>query len=201
MTIHVEREALLRLLASKPPSTPPLSTVIDCNDEYEYVSIEKPAFSDGVRLQEATDEDSVYTSSTASLSLDADDDKRVSFVDPLVTEVWTREYTSKDEASRLFYSTEETQRFRQEYRLERKLLSDLAIDVNDCAKDTDKVFSSLADGKWQPQGRHLISRVVVLHNDKLETFFDTEKEASSRHEESNDFFDSDSFWSGSITWY
>jgi hypothetical protein len=66
-------------------------------------------------------------------------------------------------------------------------------------------------------GRHCISRVVVLHNDKLETFFNSPvPEASetvaannsnnnlvdsSAEEESSNFFDNDSFWSGSLTWY
>jgi hypothetical protein len=110
MTIKVEREALLRLLASAPVTPTALSLTRDCHpDEYQYVSIQKPAFST-VPGRIRDDDDSVYTSSTASLSLDADDDKRVSFAAPLVTEVWTREYTSKEEICYLYYSTEETQR-------------------------------------------------------------------------------------------
>jgi hypothetical protein len=111
MTIKVEREALLRLLASKPTTATTLSTTTDCYPEYQYVSIQKPAFSTVCvpgRIRD--DDDSVYTNSTASLSSDADDDRRVSFADPLVTEVWTREYTSKDEICGLYYSTEQTQR-------------------------------------------------------------------------------------------
>lgn len=105
-----------------------------------------------------------------------------------------------------------------------------------------------------PGGRHRISRVVVLHNDKLETFFNQAEEdalggllndddssesstslplsssfclgledswqekqqdiqepqptncASDHHQHQSshqtaDFFDNDSFWSGSLTWY
>jgi hypothetical protein len=115
MTIKVEREALLRLLASKPTTTTTLSTTTDCHPEYQYVSIQKPAFST-VPGRIRDDDDSVYTNSTASLSSDADDDRRVSFTDPLVTEVWTREYTSKDEIWCLYYSTEETQRWVEELR-------------------------------------------------------------------------------------
>jgi hypothetical protein len=48
------------------------------------------------------------------------------------------------------------------------------------------------------QGRHHISRVVVLHNDKIETFGNPEHQSQSNPD---DFFDNDSFWSGSITWY
>ena len=110
MTIKVEREALLRLIASQPSSPTTLSTTTGVHPEYEYViSLQKAAFSAaGRRIRD--DDDSVYTNSTASLSLDSDDDKRVSFADPLVTEVWTREYTSNDEISRLYYTAEETQR-------------------------------------------------------------------------------------------
>jgi hypothetical protein len=60
------------------------------------------------------------------------------------------------------------------------------------------VFCCLLDPKWQPQAKHQISRVVVVHNDKLETYEDA---TSPVQESSNDFFDSDSFWIGSITWY
>lgn len=41
------------------------------------------------------------------------------------------------------------------------------------------------------QQAYRISRVVVLHDNKLETFVDN---AAAD-------FDNDSFWSGSITWY
>jgi hypothetical protein len=99
-------------------------------------------------------------------------------------------------------------RFRQEYRLERKLLTDLAIDPKECPVDSE-VLSNLANTSSQAQGRHRISRVVVLHNDKLETFFSTDKAAEKAvkcrkiedTEAGDDFFDNDSFWSGSITWF
>lgn len=69
--------------------------------------------------------------------------------------------------------------FRQDYRLERKVFSDI----------------SLEDDSYSSSHRHAISRVVVLHNDKLETFF------SPVDGSSDDFFDNESFWSGSLTWY
>jgi uncharacterized UBP type Zn finger protein len=57
------------------------------------------------------DEDSVFTLSTASLSdSDSEVERSVSFADDVVTEEWTRPYTPKEEVSKLFYSTEETQR-------------------------------------------------------------------------------------------
>lgn len=82
-------------------------------------------------------------------------------------------------------------RFRQEYRLERKLLSELSVDPTSISLD-DKDLSALVLPS-SPQQPFRISRVVVLHNDKLETFMD---EANA-----DDSFDNDSFWSGSITWY
>lgn len=72
-------------------------------------------------------------------------------------------------------------RFRQEYRLERKLQNELAIDREVLQEEFVPPSCS--------SSRHNISRVVVLHNDKVETFSD------------NIDFDNDSFWSGSITWY
>jgi hypothetical protein len=57
----------------------------------------------------------------------------------------------------------------------------------------------------EPSGRRRISRVVVEHNDNLETFYDFSDLANPIHKGDaavNDvFFDNDSFWSGSITWY
>ena len=119
MTIKVEREALLRLLGT-PPSGPPLDTPIKCREQFDYVSIRKSSSLEEdypvgkLRERALRDDDSVCTVSTASISSDDDDDedydKRVSFAEPLVTEEWTREYTSKDDIANLFYSTEETQR-------------------------------------------------------------------------------------------
>ena len=84
-------------------------------------------------------------------------------------------------------------RFRQEYRLERKLLSELSVDPETFNLD-DKDLAALVSPTAQQAYR--ISRVVVLHDNKLETFVDEHKEANV-----DDFFDNDSFWSGSITWY
>ena len=57
----------------------------------------------------ADDEDSVYTSSTASFSdADSDFDRRVTFAEDLVTEVWERPYTEKEDISTLYYSNDET---------------------------------------------------------------------------------------------
>lgn len=82
--------------------------------------------------------------------------------------------------------------------MERKLLSELSIDPDTFPVDDNEELSALVATSCSqpPTGRHSISRVVVLHNDKLETFF-TPPQASG----SDDFFDNDSFWSGSITWY
>lgn len=226
MTIKVEREALLRVI-TRARTNASYDEPISIADEEDYllVDFQKPA----LRSVAATagplveslpyslydDESSVYTLSTTSLS-EADSseliERRVSFAEDLVTEEWTREYTPKEEISNLFYSTEETQRFRQEYRMERKLISELSIDTESMSVDNEELSELVASSCQTPSntGRHRISRVVVLHNDKLETFFEPDqnlKESKPVQEyrkavpTSNDFFDNDSFWSGSITWY
>jgi len=208
MTIKVEREALLRLLSIQ-PIIPTTDIAIVRDNEFVVVDIDKSLYPEVCpvgRLRDSYDEESVFTISTSSLSSDSDDEeeeRRVSFAEPLVTREWKRPYTPRDEISNLFYSTEETQRFRQEYRLERKLLTELSIDPDNFSVDSSEL-SNLLTSNTQPNVRHRISRVVVLHNDKLETFFNTDETIECSKIEvpsSDDFFDSDSFWSGSITWY
>ena len=92
-------------------------------------------------------------------------------------------------------------RFRQEYRLERKVLSELSLDPDSFPVDNDGLSNLIAASCSQQDSRHSISRVVVLHNDRLETFVSPEEHAKQACELSGDFFDNDSFWSGSLTWY
>jgi hypothetical protein len=104
--------------------------------------------------------------------------------------------------------------FRQEYRLERKVLNELSIDPETFPGDEEELCNLVAPSSSPlGNGRHGISRVVVLHNDKLETFFNNPaaedavavpmslRSEDSADEESANFFDNDSFWSGSLTWY
>ena len=97
-------------------------------------------------------------------------------------------------------------RFRQEYRLEKKVLNELSIDPETFPVDNEELSNLIATTTTsQPNSRHYISRVVVLHNDKLETFFNPNEKEKPFEEElpvgEADFFDNDSFWSGSLTWY
>jgi len=207
MTIKVEREALLQVL-DQPPSTRLLNRPISNDDEFYLVDVCKTSQSEECPVEglpdSSYDDDSVITASTSSLSSNSDDedDKRVSFSPTLVTHEWTREYTPREEIADLYYSTEEALRFRQEYRLERKVLTELSIDPDSFPVGSDEIASLLATG--QSGNKHRISRVVVLHNDKLETFFNNSECLSSEKVHltgDDDFFDNESFWSGSITWY
>ena len=103
-------------------------------------------------------------------------------------------------------------RFRQEYRLERKLATDLSIDPERFSEENDELQLSniIATASSQPCSRHHISRVVVLHNDKLETFHSDDndncldnlfREEDASNPNTACDFDNDSFWSGSLTWY
>ena len=57
----------------------------------------------------------------------------------------------------------------------------------------------------QPFARRRISKVVVEHNENLKTFYDSDQNLASPVSGGASFddvfFDNDSFWSGSITWY
>jgi hypothetical protein len=91
--------------------------------------------------------------------------------------------------------------------LERKLLNELSVSNNpESVSIGNRELSALVATDSQPVVRHRISRVVVLHNDKLETFFNPDTPAPTPVAKKavpsgDDFFDNDSFWSGSITWY
>lgn len=94
-------------------------------------------------------------------------------------------------------------RFRQEYRLERKVLCELSIDPDTFPLENDELsdlIGSVPPCGQSLAGRHSISRVVVLHNNKLETFVKPD-DAVPNEPLSGEFFDSPAFWSGAITWY
>jgi len=100
-----------------------------------------------------------------------------------------------------------------EYRQERKG-SALADEKTNLSTDQDGNIdarnvqcTSLQNDKGN---RHRISRVIVTHDDISETFYDKcstpypkncASEQIGRGVDDDDFFDKDSFWSGSITWY
>lgn len=115
MTIKVEQEALLCVLESQPQHAPLGPALKNCGG-YLLVDFRKPINSEDfsvekIRTVTSDDEDSIFTLSTASISdSDSELDRRVSFSEDLVTEVWTRPFTPKEEVANLFYSTEETQR-------------------------------------------------------------------------------------------
>lgn len=85
--------------------------------------------------------------------------------------------------------------FRQEYRLERKLLNELSADPETLSLDEKDLAALVSPATTTSPQAYRISRVVVLHDNKLETFVD------ENADDVDDFFDNDSFWSGSITWY
>jgi hypothetical protein len=94
-------------------------------------------------------------------------------------------------------------RFRQEYRLERKVLNELSVDPDTFSINNDDLSDLIvtAPSGHSPAARHSISRVVVLHNNKLETFCTPNEVVQPTESLNGDFFDNDSFWSGSLTWY
>jgi len=214
MTIKIEREALLRVL-SRAPSLPKSSY---CDDvafpipDDEFVMVELPtavcSFSEGSLVEKLRDsyvnDDDCTVTTLSSSSFSDVDEQRVTFADPLVTEVWTRPWTPAEDREKLFYSIEETQRFRQEYRLERKLCADYDVGADRLPVENEQPLKLLSFSSSNKGSRHCISRVVVLHNDKFETFFHPDAIGVSPPKDapaSDDFFDNDSFWSGSITWY
>lgn len=188
--IIIEQQALLSVLTN-----PPLHR--DCDDELEYVLVSSPKesssgpFVESLRPSTSYDDDCCSLTST-TCSDDELESKRVSFSDDDEVHIVEKLYP-KETLSEHFYSYEDTQRFRQDYRLERKLLAELDVDSTNHDDELSGLFSTTTE-----QAKHHISHVVVLHNDKIETFCDPKQQAPVNLD---DFFDNDSFWSGSITWY
>lgn len=77
----------------------------------------------------------------------------------------------------------------------------MSINVDSHLLEDNDELSALASKCGQLAVRHSISRVVVVHNDKLETFFTPPEVPVGSDQGCDAFFDNDSFWSGSITWY
>lgn len=71
-------------------------------------------------------------------------------------------------------------------------------------EEMNSIFGEEYSEKKRQLNKYDISRVVVLHNNILETYNDELFCSSSGgrlKEEEETFFDNDSFWTGSITWY
>ena len=129
--------------------------------------------------------------------------KRVSFCNTLVTNVKYRPVTKHSDKSLLYYTTAETDRFRQMYREERYRCSikhiqngGLSLEEGEEEEGEEELSSPIY------QSRRRISRIVVnpKKSSKGGSFYDDFPSYILENDE-NDNFDNDSFWSGSITWY
>ena len=232
MTIKIERDAVLYILSREPSTEPSPSSLLDDDDAEIVVYCSKeeaPVLIPPSSPRPSFDDDDFFQPSSPCSTLDLVDSdvgdwcsfhepekvrRRVTFCPHLVSEVWTRPRTRPQDLRKLFYTYEETQAFRQEYRREREILESEehthlpATSPNSTNHDTASTWQEGAG----PAKRHRISRVVVHHHDTLETFFHTGDNATVKREtpalpapsvmdKSDNFFDVDSFWSGSITWY
>jgi hypothetical protein len=133
-----------------------------------------------------------YSSSSSFFS--EDETRRVTFSEDNEVHLVERIYLQEN-LNEHFYSHEDTQTFRRESRLERKLLAEVGANESSHEGELQDLFQNNND---LSNNKHEISRVIILHNDKLKTFCDPRKQY---RENTNDFFDNDSFWSGSMTWH
>jgi len=118
MTIMIERNSPLRVIDTSSPQGSSGSSlehsISVVEDDFVVVDYTPHCSSFPVgKLRSSTSIDD-DTASTGSLSSDNSSegyqDKRVSFTEDLVSDVWTRPFTPRQEVSSLFYSTEETSR-------------------------------------------------------------------------------------------
>ena len=137
--------------------------------------------------------------------------KRVSFCNTLVTNVKYRPVTKHSDKSLLYYTTAETDRFRQIYREERswnrcsisKHIQNGGLSLEE--GEEEKVEEELSSLPPIYQSRR-ISRIVVNSKKSSEggSFYDDFPSYILENDENDNddiCFDHDSFWSGSITWY
>lgn len=111
MTIHVQQDVLVTLSSSSHHAWP----ISDQEDEFLLFRKKSSYGYDDMGKEIESDDDSVLTLSTASLS-DIESDSsvsmlRVSFAEELVSVEWTRPYTATEDLGDLYYSTEETNRY------------------------------------------------------------------------------------------
>ena len=119
MTIKIERDSPLRVIDTSSSlrqgssGTTFESSITSVEDDFVVVDFQPLCSSLAVgKLRSSTiDDDTASTGSLSSDSYDSSDQRRVSFADDLVTQVWTRPFTPRSEVSNLFYSTEETTRY------------------------------------------------------------------------------------------
>ena len=134
--------------------------------------------------------------------------KRVSFCNTLVTNVKYRPVTKHSDKGLLYYTTAETDRFRQIYREERYRCS-ISKHIQNGGLSLEE--GEEEEGEEEPsspiyQSRRRISRIVVNPKKSSEggSFYDNFPSYILENDDENDNdvnFDNDSFWSGSITWY
>jgi len=135
--------------------------------------------------------------------------KRVSFCNTLVTNVKYRPVTKHSDKGLLYYTTAETDRFRQMYREERYRCSIKHIQNGGLSLEEGEEEEREEEPSSSPiyQSRRRISRIVVnpKKSSKGESFYDDFPSYILENDDENDnndiCFDHDSFWSGSITWY
>jgi hypothetical protein len=117
MTIKIQREALVSVINRAPSWT--FSTckdmLISYDDEFVLVNLpgKSPCLESPEHRRSYSDEDSLCTSSTLSLSSSESlsTERRVSFAPCLVTDEWVRPFTPPEEVSTLHYSIEDTSRY------------------------------------------------------------------------------------------
>lgn len=137
--------------------------------------------------------------------------KRVSFCNTLVTNVKYRPVTKHSDKSLLYYTTAETDRFRQIYREERarEYRCSISKHIQNGGLSLEK--GEEEEGEEEPsspiyQSRRRISRIIVnpKKSSKGGSFYDDFPSYILENDENDNddiCFDDERFWSGSITWY
>jgi len=191
MTIKIEREALQCITNDTPLCT------VSMGGEQQVDHIPESRLKDSTSYPELDLTECDDDSSVSSFSFSSSTTERsVTWANPLVTDVRYREPTKATEVKGLFYSYEQTQRFRQEYRIERRRAAEEEAASNEPKINNQDVSLNIpASTRWslnstrnsyamntnnenaRAMGKHRISRVVVMHKNNLTTFVDPESPA------------------------
>jgi len=190
------KSGLMQLLRPSSFSSSPSRTSCDDDDD-DCCSLASTSYSLSTTSSSFEDERTTTTTTNSR--------RKVTFSDETNEIYFVEQIYPKEDLNKYFYSPKDEKRFRREAKLERKLLAELGVDESNHYEGELQNLNNMDFNNNNNERIRNISNVVVLHNNKIETFCDAaggKQQHSLNNDKSVDnFFDNDNFWGGSMTYY